>query len=70
MTQGRTGRDENIERIRKLRSDLEEGGMKKERLAIFDAMFGSYERKLKGAQDFQILRSMNFISALLLKSTN
>lgn len=43
---------ENIERIRKLRADLEEGGMKKKRLQIFDTMFASYERKLKEGQDF------------------
>ena len=43
---------ENIERIKRLRIDLEEGGMKKKRLQIFDTMFATYERKLNGEQDF------------------
>lgn len=43
---------ENIERIKNLRIGLEEGGMKKKRLRIFDTMFASYERKLKEGQDF------------------
>ena len=44
--------EKNIDRIRVLRYELKKGGIKKERLDMFDAMFHSYERKLTGEQDF------------------
>lgn len=50
----------NIDRIRKLRDDLEKGGMKKERLDIFDAMFHTYERKLTSEQDFSDSQMYDF----------
>ena len=44
--------EKNIDKIRILRDDLKKGGMQEERLAMFDAMFHSYERKLTEEQDF------------------
>lgn len=51
---------DNIKEIRKLRDKLEKGGIKKERLDIFDAMFGSYERKLNEKQDFTDSQAYDF----------
>ena len=51
---------ENIKEIRKLRDRLEKGGMKKERLDIFDAMFNSCERKLNEEQDFTDSQMLDF----------
>lgn len=51
---------ENIKEIRKLRDRLEKGGMKKERLDIFDTMFASYKRTLKGEQDFTESQTYDF----------
>ena len=51
---------ENIESIKKLRADLEEGGMKKERLDAFDALFNTYKRKLTEDQDFSDSQMYDF----------
>ena len=51
---------ENINDIRELRNRLEKGGMRQERLDIFDAMFSSYERNLTEDQDFTDSQTYDF----------
>lgn len=61
---------ENIKEIRNLRDRLIKGGMTQEKLAIFDTMFSSYERKLNAEEDFTDSETLDFYKFFALEINN